>query len=123
MAEYYIEIPSSPSVDRFGGRCGTFDKRFADADDFPQPAGGARPVLGISSGASLGVAFVVLLSGQLGGVALSRLGFIGEVALSIAAIVGSIVGDGADRAGIPESGGERDVVDYRGYDSGISLMR
>ena len=41
MAEYYIEIPSSPSVDRFGGGCGTFDKRFADADDFPQPAGGA----------------------------------------------------------------------------------
>lgn len=29
---------------------------------------------------------------------------------------GSLVGDGADRAGIPESGGERDVVDYRGYD-------
>ena len=47
-------------------------------------------VLGISSGASLGVAFVVLLSGQLGGVALSRLGFIGEVALSIAAIVGAL---------------------------------
>ena len=45
---------------------------------------------GISSGASLGVAFVVLLSGQLGGVALSRLGFIGEVALSIAAIVGAL---------------------------------
>ncbi len=65
MAEYYIEIPSSPSVDRFGGGCGTFDKRFADADDFPQPLAGPS-VLGISSGASLGVAFVVLLSGQLG---------------------------------------------------------
>ena len=47
-------------------------------------------ILGISSGASLGVAFVVLLSGQLGGVALSRLGFIGEVALSIAAVVGAL---------------------------------
>ena len=89
MAEYYIEIPSSPSVDRFGGRCRTFDKRFADADDFPQPVSGAVRV-GYQLGASLGVAFVVLLSGQLGGVALSRLGFIGEVALSIAAIVGAL---------------------------------
>ena len=47
-------------------------------------------VLGISSGASMGVAFVVLLSGSLGGVALSKLGFMGEIALSIAAIVGSL---------------------------------
>ena len=56
---------------------------------FRNPLAGPS-VLGISSGASLGVAFVVLLSGQLGGVALSRLGFIGEVALSIAAIVGAL---------------------------------
>ena len=47
-------------------------------------------VLGISSGASMGVAFVVLLSGSLGGVALSKLGFMGEIALTIAAIVGSL---------------------------------
>ena len=58
-------------------------------DIFRNPLAGPS-VLGISSGASLGVAFVVLLSGQLGGVALSRLGFIGEVALSIAAIVGAL---------------------------------
>ena len=47
-------------------------------------------VLGISSGASMGVAFVVLLSGSLGGVALSKLGFMGEIALTIAAIAGSL---------------------------------
>ena len=47
-------------------------------------------ILGISSGASMGVAFVVLLSGSLGGVALSKLGFMGEIALTIAAIAGSL---------------------------------
>ena len=47
-------------------------------------------VLGVSAGASLGVAFVVLLSGALGGVALSRLGYLGEIALSMAAILGSL---------------------------------
>nr|WP_325287669.1 iron ABC transporter permease [uncultured Bacteroides sp.] len=47
-------------------------------------------VLGVSSGASLGVAMVVLLSGAVGGVALSHLGYLGEVALSLAAIVGAI---------------------------------
>ncbi len=46
--------------------------------------------LGISNGASLGVACVVLMSGSLGGVALSRLGYIGDVAMSVAAIVGSL---------------------------------
>ena len=43
---------------------------------FRNPLAGPS-VLGISNGASLGVAFVVLLSGQLGGVALSRLGYLG----------------------------------------------
>lgn len=47
-------------------------------------------VLGVSAGASLGVAFVVLLSGAIGGVALSRLGYLGEIALSIAAVIGSL---------------------------------
>ena len=47
-------------------------------------------MLGVSAGASLGVAFVVLLSGALGGVALSRLGYLGEIALSVAAILGSL---------------------------------
>ena len=47
-------------------------------------------VLGVSAGASLGVAFVVLLSGALGGVALSRLGYLGEIALSVAAILCSL---------------------------------
>ena len=47
--------------------------------------------LGISSGASLGVAFIILLSGNIGGVALSQLGFVGEVAVSVAAICGAMV--------------------------------
>ncbi len=56
---------------------------------FNNPLAGPS-VLGISSGASLGVAFVILLSGSLGGVALSHLGVFGEVAMTIAAIVGSM---------------------------------
>lgn len=56
---------------------------------FRNPLAGPS-VLGISSGASMGVALVVLLSGSLGGVALSKLGFMGEIALTIAAIAGSL---------------------------------
>ncbi len=56
---------------------------------FRNPLAGPS-VLGISSGASMGVAFVVLLSGSIGGVALSRLGFMGEIALSVAAVIGSL---------------------------------
>lgn len=56
---------------------------------FRNPLAGPS-VLGISSGASMGVAFVVLLSGSLGGVALSKLGFMGEIALTIAAVAGSL---------------------------------
>lgn len=46
-------------------------------------------VLGVSSGASLGVACVVLMSG-IWGQALSRLGYIGDVAVTIAAIAGAM---------------------------------
>lgn len=46
--------------------------------------------LGISSGASLGVAFIILLSGNIAGTALSTLGFFGEVAVSVAAIAGAM---------------------------------
>lgn len=46
--------------------------------------------LGISSGASLGVALVILLSGSIAGTALSRLGFFGEIAISMAAIMGAM---------------------------------
>jgi len=56
---------------------------------FRNPLAGPS-VLGISNGSALGVAFVVLLSGQLGGVALSRLGYLGDVAISMAAIVGAM---------------------------------
>ena len=56
---------------------------------FRNPLAGPS-VLGISSGASLGVAFAVLLSGKLGGIALSHLGFMGEIALSVSAIVGAL---------------------------------
>ena len=47
-------------------------------------------VLGVSAGASLGVAFVVLLSGTLGHVALSSLGYLGELTMSVAAIIGAM---------------------------------
>jgi iron complex transport system permease protein len=56
---------------------------------FRNPLAGPS-VLGISSGASLGVAFIILLSGKLGGIALSKLGYMGEVALSVAAITGAL---------------------------------
>ena len=56
---------------------------------FRNPLAGPS-VLGISNGSALGVAFVVLLSGRLGGVALSRLGYFGEAAMSVAAIVGAL---------------------------------
>ena len=69
---------------------------------FHNPLAGPS-VLGISNGASLGVAFVVLatgslggvalvvlLSGSIGGVALSSLGAVGNAAISLAAIIGSL---------------------------------
>lgn len=56
---------------------------------FRNPLAGPS-VLGISNGSALGVAFVVLLSGRLGGVALSRLGYLGEAAMSVAAIAGAL---------------------------------
>lgn len=46
-------------------------------------------VLGVSSGASFGVACVVLVSG-IGGHALSRLGYFGDAAVTMAAIAGSL---------------------------------
>lgn len=57
---------------------------------FHNPLAGPS-VLGISNGASLGVACVVLLSGSLGGVALSRMGYVGDAAISVAAIVGALM--------------------------------
>lgn len=46
--------------------------------------------LGISSGASLGVATIILLSGSISGRALSRMGLIGEMAITISAIIGAM---------------------------------
>lgn len=57
---------------------------------FHNPLAGPS-VLGISSGASLGVAFVVLLSGSIGGVALSKLGVVGEVTITLSAVAGSLL--------------------------------
>ncbi|MFI3283164.1 MAG: iron ABC transporter permease [Rikenellaceae bacterium] len=45
--------------------------------------------LGVSSGASLGVALIILLSGRIAGGALSGMGIFGEVAISTAAIIGA----------------------------------
>lgn len=46
--------------------------------------------LGISSGASLGVALMILLSGSIGGIIISKTGFMGEIAISAAAIIGAM---------------------------------
>lgn len=55
---------------------------------FRNPLAGPS-VLGISSGASLGVACVVLMSG-IGGHVLSRMGLAGNIALTLSAIFGSL---------------------------------
>ncbi len=57
---------------------------------FRNPLAGPS-VLGISSAASLGVAFVVLLSGALGGTALSNFGIIGNSAITLAAVAGALL--------------------------------
>ncbi len=46
--------------------------------------------LGVSSGASLGVALIILLSGRIAGGALSGMGIFGEVAVTTAAIIGAL---------------------------------
>lgn len=56
---------------------------------FRNPIAGPS-VLGISSGASLGVAFVVLFSGNFAGIVLSSIGPIGEMAITLSAIIGSL---------------------------------
>ncbi len=56
---------------------------------FHNPLAGPS-VLGISSGASLGVAFLILASGSIGGTALSSWGYVGDAALSVAAVLGSL---------------------------------
>ncbi|MBQ0020307.1 MAG: iron ABC transporter permease [Bacteroidales bacterium] len=57
---------------------------------FQNPLAGPS-VLGVSSAASLGVAFVVLLSGALGGSLMSQFGIMGNTALTLAAIMGSML--------------------------------
>lgn len=56
---------------------------------FHNPLAGPS-VLGISSAASLGVAFVVLLSGAIGGGIASRFGLFGNAALTISAAIGAL---------------------------------
>jgi len=56
---------------------------------FRNPLAGPS-VLGISNGSALGVAFVVLVSGRIGGVVLSRMGYWGDAAISVAAIAGAM---------------------------------
>ncbi|MDD7318963.1 MAG: iron ABC transporter permease [Prevotella sp.] len=56
---------------------------------FHNPLAGPS-VLGISNGASLGVGLMVLVSGSIGGVAMSSLGIAGNAALSLGAIIGSL---------------------------------
>lgn len=48
-------------------------------------------ILGISSGASLGVALIVMLTGSVGGVMMSTLGVMGSLAITLAAFSGAFV--------------------------------
>ncbi len=56
---------------------------------FRNPLAGPS-VLGVSNGASLGVALLILLSGAIGGKAMSSFGLYGNVAMTVAAAVGAI---------------------------------
>lgn len=56
---------------------------------FRNPLAGPS-ILGISSGASLGVAFVILASGSFGGFAMSTLGVFGNIAVTLASFIGAI---------------------------------
>lgn len=56
---------------------------------FRNPLAGPS-VLGVSSAASLGVALVLLLSGAIGGQALSHFGIVGNTAITLAAIMGAM---------------------------------
>ena len=56
---------------------------------FRNPLAGPS-VLGISNGSALGVAFVGLLAGNLSSTTLSRMGYLGDAAMSVAAIVGAL---------------------------------
>ncbi|PWD97800.1 iron ABC transporter permease [Marinilabilia rubra] len=55
---------------------------------FRNPLAGPS-ILGISSGAGLGVALVLLLAGKIGGVALSHLGWTGHLSVALAAFAGA----------------------------------
>ena len=55
---------------------------------FRNPLAGPS-ILGISSGAGLGVALVLLVAGKIGGVALSHLGFTGHLSVALAAFAGA----------------------------------
>lgn len=57
---------------------------------FRNPLAGPS-VLGISSAASLGVAFLVLFSGSIGGGLALRFGLVGNAALTLAAILGALL--------------------------------
>ena len=47
-------------------------------------------ILGISSGSSLGVALVLMLTGSLGGISLSSAGLPGDMVITVAAFIGSV---------------------------------
>ncbi|MGB5989534.1 MAG: iron ABC transporter permease [Marinifilaceae bacterium] len=56
---------------------------------FRNPLAGPS-ILGVSSGASLGVAFVILASGSIGGFAINSVGLFGNIAVTLAAFIGAI---------------------------------
>lgn len=89
LVQHHLEIPYPTGTDGLVAGAGLSVSGLQMQTVFRNPLAGPS-VLGISSGASMGVAFVVLLSGTLGGVALSKIGIMGEIALTLSAIIGSL---------------------------------
>lgn len=89
MAEYRMESRIPQALTALVAGAGLSVSGLQMQTVFRNPLAGPS-VLGISSGASMGVAFVVLLSGTIGGVVLSKVGVMGEIALTISAIIGSL---------------------------------
>ena len=88
LEQYPLEKPCAAALTALVAGAGLSVSGLQMQTVFRNPLAGPS-VLGISSGASLGVACVVLLSGAMGGVALSVWVY-GEVALSVAAIIGAL---------------------------------
>ena len=89
MAKYYLEITGTTGAYRIGGGGGALCQRFTDADCFPQSFG--RSVgTGHQFGSQFGSCFCGASFGQFGWCCFEQARLYGEIALTIAAIAGSL---------------------------------